>query len=201
MFFVYVRMFAKLLLFFIGSLFILFFIVFWFRYNNNVWFLQQNVYVEMTFWNEKSTISFWWNMYNSDDQVLKLYNLHQWCYDIVYKTDKYNRCMKNDESYEDIFVEISWRSYIWYSLEDWCKNYSILPFEDYKVWWRVFSEQLKNSFYFRKIYFVQTSSSLYACNKNYSICKNLWLVDWEIMCWNKQWLIYYNSGYNLLELQ
>ncbi|MEF2176183.1 MAG: hypothetical protein V3575_06975 [Candidatus Absconditabacteria bacterium] len=201
MFFVYVRMFTKLTLFFIGSLFIIFFIVFGFRYNNNVGFLQQNVYVEMTFWKEKSTISFGGNLYNSDDQILKLYNLHQGCYDIEYKSEKYNRCMKNDESYEDVFVEISGTSYIGYSLEEGCKNYSILPFEDYKVGGRVFSEQLKNSFYFRKIYFVQTSSSLYACNKNYSICKNLGIVDGEIMCGNKDGLIYYNSGYNLLKLQ
>lgn len=201
MFFVYVRMFAKFALFIIVSIFIIVYIVLWFRYNNNVWFLQQNVYVEMIFWNEKSSIFFWWNLYNSNDQTLKLYNLHEWCYDIIYKTQKYNRCIKNGESYEDVFLDISWTSYIWYSLHEWCKNYSSLPFEDYKVWWRVFSERLKNSFSFRKINFVQTSSSLYACNRNYSICKNLWFVNWEIMCWNKKWLIYYNSWYNLLELQ
>lgn len=200
---VYCRIFSKIALFLFATFFIIFFVVYGYRYNKNVWFLQKNVFIELKFWSDHSFITIWEDQFFASNKEVKLYNLDNGCYDIKYENKNYNICLSYNTSYYDVFVTSTWVHPLWADLPGIkCENLNYNTFSEHKIWEKYFTDEVQNAFVYNNIDFVQTDKWLFYCNQDYTICKYLTDVQWDIFCWNKNWLIYnFDWGYYLLWLR
>lgn len=199
---VYFRMIIKLSIFLFAAFFIIFFVVYWYRFDRNVWFIKKNVYMEFKFWSDNNSINFDWRKFFSNDKYIRIYNLDSWCYDLQYMWKNYTKCFKDDQSFQDVFVIPFWVKNVSQDLVEMnCDRVKNLYFRDYSLGERVFSEKITNAFLFNEINFVQTQSWLSYCNDKYTVCRFLEDVKWEFICWNDEGLVFYNSWYNLLRLK
>lgn len=202
MFTVYFRVFIKLFVFIFVAIFIIFFVVYWYRYDKNVWFIKKNVYLEYKFWSKNNMIQFDWKKYYSDDKFIKIYNIDNGCYDMKYLTKSYVKCFQDNQSFNDVYINSFWTKEIKDDLINYdCYWVSNQYHQEFNIKNKFFSEKIKNAFRFNEINFVQFEKSLKYCNDSYSICKDLSNLQWEVICWNDDWLIFYNTWYSILILK
>jgi len=200
---VYTRIFLKLFFFIFSLLFILFFVVYGYRYNKNIWFIQQNVFFNMNFWSDETSIKIWEDEYSPRNKKVSLYNLDIWCYSIDYDWKLYKRCFGNNQSWDESFVKFSWKTKLdeFWLMKN-CYDFKIVYHDNNCIDDKCFSDKIINSFTIKDIWFVHLSWSLLYCNSEFDGCKYLTDVSWETLCYNNKWIISYErDGYYLYGLK
>lgn len=197
---VYCRSIIKIFLFISSLLFILFFVVYWFRYHENVWFIQKNVFIKIDLWSNDNSIKVNGTKYYPQDKKITLFNMDEWCYSI--ETNKKNkRCLSKNQSFEDVFVENKWKKEVKNIHKETCYSVKNLFFQKNCIKNKCFSQKINNVFRFNNINFIHFDKNLIYCNKDFEICHNLWKIQWDITCANSKGLYFYNSWFKLLKLK
>jgi hypothetical protein len=198
--FIVVRIFSKIIAFFLIVIFILFFVVYWYRYDKQIWFIQKNVHVEFNFWSDNNFVIFDAKKIIPDNKKVSLFNIDSGCYDFEIWELTDTICLNNGISSTISFLTM-WKVINILELPNSCDLLIYYPFSDNCLWNNCFSDKIKNVFSYNNISFIQTGKELYYCNKYFGGCKKLSDFEWDIICANQKWLIFYDNKLKILPLR
>lgn len=198
--FIIVRIFSKIISFFLIVVFILFFVVYGYRYDKEIWFVQKNVHIEFNFWSDDNFVIFDWKKFIPDNKVVSLFNIDSGCYDFQVWNISEKICINNGISSTIPFLQTRKISNI-YKLPNSCNSLIYYPFYTNCLGNNCFSEHIENVFSYNNIWFIQTETKLYYCNKYFGGCKKLSDFQWDVLCANKKWLFFHDDKLKLLNLK
>lgn len=198
--FVY-RVLFKVFSFFVLLVFIILYIVYWYRYDENAWFIQKNVFFSLKFWSDDNYVIYDDKVIYPSNNTINLYALENGCISFNYDSKVYNKCMDHDLYYEDAFVRLDKNEYLdTYDLSK-CEDPYYNSFWTRCIWNKCFSENIKNSFYYKGINFIHVWKNLYYCNSKYEVCRSLWEVDWSFVCANEESMVFHWTWFNVYYLK
>lgn len=182
------RVFVKLamLIFILGFIFL--FVVYGYRFDNSTKsFVSQNVFVSMNFFSNDNTLVFNGNIYEPQQQQINFYNLEAGCYSTHFAGQEESKCYENNKLYTNSFVRyIDTKPYTRSAFSATCSPIEPVDHGKYSIGEQIFSQPIQSTFMFRKIDFLQVANTLYACNSDFSTCKELTHLEGDVVCGNKQ---------------
>lgn len=189
---VWFRIIAKIAAFFVMLIFVLFFVVYWYRFDpENKIFRQYNGFMTLNFRSDNNSVSLNGLKYKANEKKINIYNLEQWCYTLNYNNKERHVCIGRDEAQFDTFLEV-WEKSAWYEAPSlfWiCSPLKFREFSSFCIGESCFGSPITNAFEANGIEFVKTKDSLYYCSPDFRECRRLVDMQEEVVCSTDEGLI------------
>ncbi len=189
---VWFRVFAKVAAFFVLLIFVLFFVVYGYRFDpENKVFRQYNGFLTINFWSDKNELVFSGMPYKPHERKVNIYNIEQGCYMLSYNNKERQVCIGEDEAQSDVVLTYEWKK-PWYaapSLFGVCSPLNFQEFSSHCAGKSCFASPITNAFEANGISFVKTTDTLYYCSANFESCRRLVDLSAEVVCSTEEWLI------------
>lgn len=184
------RVVAKVWAFGFALFFIFFFVVHGYRYTDGVWFVTKNAYYEGQFWSDGQKMTFDGVEYTAADKKVQLFNIDAGCYDITYNNIAIKKCLQKNSVHIDTFVNVKGFKPYEEGFLNQCAGIQRVPHGINSIYGIQYAHPIQAAFIAREMSFLHLNNTLYTCTSDFGNCRELTWLEWDIMCSEKEWLVY-----------